>query len=149
MRYFLVIITVTVLSCTFLTDPAVRLANCINDGAMKLKHSEQRSIEINCSNLNESEITVILFPTEGATLTQLRSMGIADEALVVFKTDSLYEEFIFVYDSYYSDNRRWSFTTSHKNQCRISQIMTVITAGDVGLVLSKNSFGDVEVMNLK
>lgn len=144
---FLILLFVICSSCNIRTDPAVHLAYCIKRGAIKLKNSEKTELTISCPLLNDSAITIILYPKEVIKSDSLASLGVPNEIIEGYNIDSNHEH-ILIFDPYYKNLQKYSYTTYSRKYAHINKLFIKVNTKELVLTLKKTKSGEIEVVAL-
>ena len=75
------LVLLAVLSATGCSDPAVKLAYCLEAGSRKLAKADRAEISRNCNLGLDGRYVVVLFPAEDLTDGDLRRAGLSDEVI--------------------------------------------------------------------
>ncbi|MCH9651371.1 MAG: endonuclease/exonuclease/phosphatase family protein [Deltaproteobacteria bacterium] len=106
-------VTVSLMGCS---DPAVRLAQCLKDGALELTERAQQQTELACDLGVEGPFVAVLYPAEAVPDERLRNAGLSPRDIRVLRSLQFPGE---PYESLYvmpkARRPRPSFTTSHRS----------------------------------
>jgi entry exclusion lipoprotein TrbK len=146
----IILFILAILTSACMTDPAVKLANCIEESTKILSHSGQQQITASCNVHQQGGYMVVLYPAKDITDDELSEFGLNNKTIKALRNLQLpgepYESIFFIpFDGQDLPSR----TTYQSRFIKIPNLICKTKkSGELTFTLSSKPFG-IEIIRIE